>query len=115
MVRTKSEQKIDIKVRLRDGKGNTVFRELLKEEEFCGHGRQLAILSLEPGDSIGNHRHDGESETYYILSGTGKYNDNGTDVILNPGDCAYCGSGQSHAIENIGDTLLSFVAMIVYA
>ena len=63
MVRYKADQVINVKPHLRGGAGDTIFRELLKEEEFCGHGRQLSILSLEPGNSIGLHTHNGESET----------------------------------------------------
>ena len=115
MVRFVKDQKIDVKPHLRGGKGNTVFRELLTAEQFCGHGRQLSVLSLEPGESIGIHEHTGESETYFILQGTGLYYDNGKNVTVTEGDCTYCGSGESHGIENTGIASLSFIAMIVYA
>ena len=115
MIRYVKDQKIDVKPHLRGGKGNTVFRELLTEDQFCGHGRQLSILSLEPGESIGVHEHNGESETYFILEGSGLYYDNGTEAAVGVGDCSSGGSGESHGIDNTGDVRLSFVALIVYA
>lgn len=68
---------------------------------------------LAPGCSIGYHEHQGESETFYILAGEARYNDNGTEVTLSPGDCAHTASGQGHSIANAGETPLEFIALIV--
>lgn len=115
MVHFKNDQTISVISQLRGGNGDTVSCELLKKEEMCGHGRQFALLTLAPGCSIGVHPHNGESETYYILSGVGRYNDNGTDVTVQTGDCAYCPSGECHGLANLTDEPLVFVSLIINA
>ena len=115
MVIRASEQQVTVKERMREGNGKVELRALLQPEQFCGHGRLFSIITLEPGCSIGWHVHEGESETFYILQGTGKLNDNGQEVILNPGDCSYTASGEGHSIGNIGQDTLKIVALIVNA
>ena len=48
-----------------------------------------------------------------ILSGSGKYNDNGTIVDVQPGDVYYCGDGECHSIEAIGEPI-EMIALILY-
>ena len=57
--------------------------------------------------------HSGESETYFILSGHGVYNDNGEEVEALPGMVTLTPSGQGHALKNSGDEVLAFIALIV--
>lgn len=63
---------------------------------------------------IGYHVHDGESETYYILSGRGIFNDNGTVVEVGPGDVTFTGDGEGHSIEATGDEPIEMIALILY-
>jgi mannose-6-phosphate isomerase-like protein (cupin superfamily) len=69
---------------------------------------------LPPGSSIGVHKHVGDHETYFILSGKGRVNDNGVMVDLGPGELNHCLDGQEHGIENVGDADLVYVANILY-
>ena len=48
--------------------------------------RFAAVLEFDPGDSIGEHVHSGETELYYIMEGTGTVWDNGAPVEVGPGD-----------------------------
>jgi len=41
------------------------------------------------------------------------YNDNGTEYEVNAGDTTYTMSGCGHGIENIGDTDLEIIALIL--
>ena len=59
-------------------------------------------VEYPPGTGTGYHQHHGAGEIYYILSGKGRYNDNGTEVILGPGDSAVSYDGQSHCMTNDG-------------
>lgn len=75
-----------------EGNGHVIIKELLDEKQLNGKCGLYAEVTLEPGCSLGFHMHYGESETYYILTGEGEYNDNGTswrhvkagDIILYP-------------------------------
>ena len=71
-------------------------------------------MTIEPGCSLGYHEHHGESETYYILSGKGDYNDNGTVRPVKAGDITYTPNGCGHGLENTGDENLVFMALIIY-
>ena len=74
--------------------------------------RLCAHAKLEPGSGIGYHVHRGESEIYYILSGKGLYDDNGTKREVAVGDVTFTPDGEGHSLENIGDCVLEFMAII---
>ena len=57
--------------------------------------------------------HVGESETFFILSGQGIYNDNGNKVQVVPGMVTLTPSGEGHSIKNTGDEMLVFIALIL--
>ena len=69
---------------------------------------------IPPGCSIGQHTHEGDFETYYILKGRARVNDNGVIAELGPGDMTQCRDGQFHSIENTGDSDLEYLAVILY-
>lgn len=73
------EPRVEIKEHMRGGKGHVIMKHLLGEKELNGKCRIYAEITLEPGCEIGYHEHHNESETYYIISGQGVYNDNGTN------------------------------------
>lgn len=67
---------------------------------------------LEAGSSIGMHTHEGNSETVYILGGTGKMICDGTEEPLQAGSCSYCPEGHTHSLVNTGDEPLYFLGVI---
>jgi mannose-6-phosphate isomerase-like protein (cupin superfamily) len=77
-------------------------------------GRVFAHTTLQPGCSIGYHIHSGESETYYIYSGIGEFNDNGTLKTVYAGDVTMTPAEHGHGIKNIGDEHLELIALILY-
>lgn len=75
--------------------------------------RTFALAELEPGAEVGYHVHLGESESYYIISGCGTYNDNGIDVPIAAGDVTFTPNGEGHGITNTGTEMLRFIALII--
>ena len=75
--------------------------------------RLFSLVQVKPGEEVEYHMHVGESETFFILSGQGIYNDNGTKVDVTPGMVTFTPSGQGHSIKNTGDEILNFIALIV--
>ena len=75
--------------------------------------RLFSLIQVKPGEEVEYHMHVGESETFFILSGRGIYNDNGNKIEVTPGMVTLTPSGQGHAIKNIGDEMLVFIALIV--
>jgi quercetin dioxygenase-like cupin family protein len=114
MIRKKQEQRLSTEHKLKGGKGDIGLKHFLEEAESYGNGRLFAISIIPPGCSIGYHTHAGDFEIYYILKGTAKVSDNGIEDILHPGDSMTCREGESHSIENIGDSDLEYVAIILY-
>ena len=54
-----------------------IVEPLLTTEQMGGKCRLFAKVSILPGHELAPHDHHGETETYYILSGRGIYDDNG--------------------------------------
>lgn len=115
MIRKNSEKTVERKPAPFNGTGEITVRSLLNgPEEMSQKGRVFAHTTVYPGSAIGYHIHKGDSETYYILSGTGKYNDNGTITTVTAGDVAYCAPGEGHGIECISEEPIEMIALILY-
>ncbi|RGY97623.1 cupin domain-containing protein [Clostridium sp. AM58-1XD] len=99
---------------LKGGRDTVRVVHILKTEEMHGTGRMFGVQIIPPGGSIGKHVHEGDFETYYILRGKGRINDNGNVQELYPGDMAHCCEGDYHELENIGDEDLAFLAVIQF-
>ena len=112
MVINRSDMKVEDKERMRDGEGSVHLTYLL-DASTQKNARLFAEITLNPGCSIGNHRHDSETEYYFILSGTGLVNDNGREVQVKQGDSIITGDGASHNIKNTGSVPLVFHAIII--
>ena len=88
------------------GEGDTIAR--MREDELG----KIMYGRLEPGSSIGFHKHETNSEIIYILSGTADFlYDDGTEQTR-AGGCHYCPKGHSHSMINNGDVDLVFFAVV---
>lgn len=115
MVRKCDEKCYDRKPSPFHGKGEILVRSLLNgSEEKYQAGRVFGHTTVYPGSAIGYHVHQNESETYYILSGTARYNDNGTMCTVTAGDVTFTGAGEGHGIEAIGKEPVGMIALILY-
>ena len=115
MIRKDQEKETIRKPAPFNGVGEITVRSLLNgPEEMSRKGRVFAHTTVHPGAAIGYHVHTGDSETYYILSGTGRYSDNGEIRTVTAGDVTYCAPGEGHSIEAIGDEPVEMIALILY-
>ncbi|MBQ6523645.1 MAG: cupin domain-containing protein [Atopobiaceae bacterium] len=114
MIRRQQDQVVEFKC-IRGGKGEVEQHKICESvDELYGKGRLFNLMIIEPGNSIGEHTHEGDNEIFYFLSGTGEYNDNGTIVQVGPGDTTICNDGEMHGLVNTGDEPLKFIALILY-
>lgn len=67
---------------------------------------------LEPGASIGYHKHEGDSEVIYLLTGKARVLYDDTTLELLPGKAHYCPMGHSHSLINDGPEPLTFFAVV---
>ncbi|MDR2048227.1 MAG: cupin domain-containing protein [Treponema sp.] len=112
MVVKRSEMKTELKEKMRGGEGTVTlvhFTDCQDEKNI----RLLAEITLPPGASIGNHQHDGETEYFLIVSGSGIVDDNGAEKPIAAGDSIITGNGACHSVKNTGNVPLVLHAAIV--
>lgn len=95
------------------GKGEVIIEKILSENEMGKSAAMFAKVTLPKGSSIGKHQHVNTTETYHILKGKAKYTDNDDVYEVNEGETVFCADGDFHGIENLGDSDLVFMALIL--
>lgn len=98
--------------------------EFEKKTEFLGGNKNFYIRSfkdelnnimcdrLEPGASIGYHKHAAGSEIIYIIKGHGKVLYDNIEERVEEGQCHYCPKGHYHSLINDSDSDLWFFAVV---
>jgi mannose-6-phosphate isomerase-like protein (cupin superfamily) len=107
----REQMTVEDKENLRGGTGVVKFTNFAPE--MPRHTKIFSEIRLPPGASIGYHKHEGETEYYLFLSGTGIINDNGTEYTVMPGDATATGNGNSHSLTNTGKEDLLLHAIII--
>lgn len=75
--------------------------------------KEISWLTLQPGDSVGYHKHTTNEDTYIIVSGTGTFRDkDGKDYEVKAGDVTIVRKNESHGLTNTGTVPLVFVDVI---
>ena len=113
MIKMAGEQLVRVRENVRGGEGTLVFHDFLLAEDSFGVGKLFSRTVIPAGASIGEHRHEGEFEVYYVLSGVVEALDNGSWVALHTGDTHVCASGESHALRNFGSTEAEVLMLIL--
>ncbi len=113
MIKRSTDMKTEVRDRMREGTGTVELLHVFRQAELRGKARLFARLRLRKGSSIGFHRHEGEEEIFYILSGSGVVDDDGKGARVGPGDAVLAGGGAGHAIANQDDEPLELMAVIL--
>ena len=98
---------------LKGGNGDVNILDLTTDDSIPSKLRLCSEFILKPGESIGAHSHEGETEIYYIISGEGSVLDGGEFKKLSAGDTAITDGENPHSIVNDGDDELRFIGIIV--
>jgi len=113
MIRRSGEYKFDIKENMRGGDGSVKIEHYWHPgTEMKASNRLFAKLTLQPGCSIGFHKHEEEEEVFVVLRGSAETDDNGHNVVLNVGDTILTGDGSGHSIKCISQEPLELMAVI---
>ena len=102
----------EIRQSMRGGKGCVELTQCPAEIPNC---RMSARIMLKKDCSIGRHQHIQETEIFYVISGKGVYDDNGTECEIYQGQTAVCLPGEYHSVENREEEPLVLLAHIVLA
>lgn len=92
-----------------EGSGNAFYIPIPDSE---GAFTMSARIELDPGSSIGCHKHARDEEVYFIMSGKGLYTEEGETAEVTAGDVLLCRQGNSHGIKNTGTAPLILGAAI---
>ena len=84
-------------------------------DELNEKSRVFGYCTLEPGTEMPLHRHEGESETWFFLSGEGDFIDDGVSIPIHQGDAAHVFSDHSHGLRNTGDKPLKYITLVLYS
>jgi len=112
MIKTSEQIKIETECNAA-GEVKLFLSQLGDFSDISKNLRTFAHAVLKPGEEVEFHIHEGESESYYILSGKGLYDDNGELIEITKGTVTCTPSGSGHGIKNTGTENLEFIALIV--
>jgi len=79
---------------------NTFFRKVL----FTGPHSQLVVMSIPPGEEIGEEVHEGVDQFLRFEEGEGKVIVNGEEQAVADGDTVIVPDGSRHNVINTSDT-----------
>lgn len=113
MIHRQSDMTVEIRSNLRGGVGDLPFRHLFSQSELGGRADLLASVTLQPGESVGEHPHVGNAEVYWILSGSATVTEDGQASVLQAGDAEFCADSHTHSIYNHTQAPVTFLALIV--
>jgi quercetin dioxygenase-like cupin family protein len=111
MIRTLAALAFAPKLNIRGGAGPA------RSADYLGKGEMNGVLGvgrtvLEPGSSIGEHRHPDSEELYLILEGHGQGVLDGLPFPVGPGDLFICKAGHAHGLRNDSDAPLTLFAVL---
>ncbi len=113
MIRHQGEYRAERREAMRGGAGSVLIEHFWEPgPELRSPTRMCARLTLEPGSSIGFHRHEAEEEIFVIVRGEAEVDDDGRTVRLRAGDTVLTGGGAGHAVKSVGAEPLEMVALI---
>ena len=95
---------------IHDGKGVGKNARVFETADFDTPLKFINYVEMEPGSSIGVHRHGENEEVYVVLSGSGMMTVNDERRAVKAGDIILNKPGWQHGLENMSDqTLKLFV------
>jgi mannose-6-phosphate isomerase-like protein (cupin superfamily) len=95
------------------GTGHIRFRRLWDHDRFVTGWGFVDHAVVDPGTSVGYHRHDTVQECYLILNGNGVMKVDGTVFEVTPGTCAPNHLGGAHGIAASGE-MVEFINVALY-
>ena len=86
---------------------NTDYRRVL----YTAKHSQLVLMSLNPGEEIGEEIHENSDQFFRFEAGEGKIVINGVEHIIKDGFAAVVPAGAKHNVINTGDEKLQLYAI----
>ena len=87
--------------------GNADFRRVL----YTGKYLQLVLMTLQPGEEIGEEVHEDHDQFFRIESGSGEVRIDGKATAIKDDDAIIVPAGARHNVVNTGDAPLAFYTL----
>jgi mannose-6-phosphate isomerase-like protein (cupin superfamily) len=78
--------------------GNADFRRVL----YTGHNLQLVLMTLQPGEEIGEEVHDDRDQFFRVEGGTGEVTIDGRNTKIEDATAIVVPAGARHNVKNTG-------------
>jgi len=85
-------------------KENIFFRKVLHTGKYS----QLAVMSLAPGEDLGEEKNDSVDQIFFFIEGKGEAIIDRKATPVNPGDISFVPAGTVHNFRNSGLDCLKF-------
>ncbi len=85
---------------------------LLDTRNYTDDKVKIMYSTLRPGASTGMHRHDGNCEIIFVVSGELTFHYDGVVEVARTGQVHYCPQGHSHYMENLTDHDAVYFAIV---
>ena len=86
---------------------NADFRRVL----YTGHNIQLVLMTLRPGEEIGEEVHEDHDQFFRIESGSGEVRIDGKATAIKDDDAVIVPAGARHNVVNTGDRPLTLYTL----
>jgi mannose-6-phosphate isomerase-like protein (cupin superfamily) len=111
MFRKCTEMKSEVYAKCHGGQGDLTCRHVLHKADSEMGTQYMHDDILPPGVSIGEHRHDGDEEIYFLVEGSGTMILDGQEHPMGPGDVSVVKSGHTHGLINTGKTPMRLIVI----
>ena len=111
MFRHRDELAEEKRESVRGGAGRALLRHYLSQGDMAGVN-SVSVVTLDPGASVGEHRHEGTEEFYLLLEGRGTGFLDGDPFEVGPGDAFLVREGYTHGLANGPSSPLVFLAIL---
>ena len=112
MISRFNEQGHRTKENMFGGHGILQFQDIFEKEQLGGRITTCAVVTMMPGDDLGEHAHTENGEIYYMLEGVGTVIDDGVEYKLKPGDAQFCADGHTHGMRNDTAAPIMYLAIV---
>jgi quercetin dioxygenase-like cupin family protein len=83
-----------------EGQGQIQIGRIFQQEQLEAPWHFIEYVVVPPGVTIGEHRHGGNEEIYFVLAGRARMTVNGQAHEVKPGDFILNRSGWTHGLRN---------------
>lgn len=96
--------------------GHGYLRKILLEvNNNAGKSCKVQFVRIPPNTTVAKHRHKGQTESEYVLAGSGTVSSGKHAVRLRPGVIFTTAPGEQHEVKSGGNGLLLFVTKANYS